>query len=89
MVGAEAKDLDDFRIEPIDRAFGELDDQVIERGAPALDAARDLGGQRAVAVVVQAARANAIAVGRSALPAETAQRMSYAATRAGAIMARP
>ncbi len=32
-------------------------------------------------------RANAIAVGRSALPAETALRISKAATRAGAIMA--
>ena len=54
MIGAETKDLDDFRVEPIDRALRELDDQVIERRAPALDAAGDFGGQRAVAIVVQA-----------------------------------
>ena len=54
LIGAEAKDLDDFRIEAIDRAFGKLDDQVIQGRPPALDAAGDLGGERAIAVVVQA-----------------------------------
>ena len=42
-------------LEAIDRAFGERDDQMIERRAPALDAAGDLGGEGPVALVVQAA----------------------------------
>src|SRR5712691_4274215 len=88
LICAEPQDLDDFRVEPGDGAPRELDDQVVESCAPALDAAGDFRGERAVAIVVQAP-ARAIAVGRSALPAETAHRISYAATRAGAIMAGP
>jgi hypothetical protein len=53
LIAAEAKDLDDFRIEAIDRALGKLDDQVIQGGPPALDAAGDLGGERPIAVVVK------------------------------------
>ena len=62
-------------------------DQMIEGRAPPLDAGRDVGGERAIAVVVQAHARKAIAVGRSARPDDTAVRMSYAAMRAGAIMA--
>ena len=51
LIGAEAQDLDDLRIEPLDRPLREVADQMIERRPPALHAGRDLGGQRAVALV--------------------------------------
>ena len=54
LVGAQPQDLDDLGVESLDFAFGELDDQMIERGALTLHAAGDLGGERAIALVVQA-----------------------------------
>jgi len=37
----------------IDRAFREVSDEMVQRGAPALDAERDVGGERPVALVGQ------------------------------------
>ena len=53
LIGAEPKDLDDLRIEPLERALREVRDQVVERRSPALDAGGDFGGQRAVAIVAE------------------------------------
>ena len=87
LIGAQAKDVDDLRVERSIGRLAKCDDQVIEAAAPALNAGGDLGGERAVAFVVQSVRATAaMAVGRSARPVETRRRISYAATRAGAIM---
>ena len=76
LVGAEAEDLDDLGIQPVEGALRELRDQVIEGGPPSLHAGGDLRGEGAVAVVVQAAARAAIAVGRSARPDDTADRIS-------------
>ena len=53
LIGAEAEDFDDLRVEAIDRTLRERDDQVIEGRAPAQDAGGDFGGERAIAVVGQ------------------------------------
>jgi hypothetical protein len=51
LIGAEAQDVDDLRIQPIERSPREMDDEVIERGAPALDARRNFCCKRAIAIV--------------------------------------
>jgi hypothetical protein len=63
LIGAEAKNLDDLRIEPGDGALGELGAQEVERGAPALDAARDLAARARSRSSRRPLRAKAIAVG--------------------------
>ena len=73
LIDAEAQNLDDLRIEPIDRPLRERARSVIERRPPALHAGRDLGGERAIAVVREraAARVQSRSAGRRR-PAETA-----------------
>jgi len=88
LVGAEAQNRDDLGIEAIDGAPGELRDQVIEHRPPALDAAGYLGGERAIALVRQSAARRRQGGGKVGAAEAIAQRMSYAATRAGAIMVR-
>ena len=53
LVGAEAKNLAHFAIEPLDRPLGKMRDQVVEGGSPALDADGDFGGQRLVPIVAK------------------------------------
>jgi hypothetical protein len=55
LIRAEAENLDDLRIEPGDGALGELDDEVVERRARALNAGGNFRRQGAVAVVTQPA----------------------------------
>jgi hypothetical protein len=54
LIAAQPEDVDDFRVQAIDRALGQRGDEVIERGTPALDAGCNLRRERAVAVVAQA-----------------------------------
>jgi hypothetical protein len=53
LVGSDAEDLGDFRIEPLDTALREMSDDVIDRRPPALHTGRDLGGQCPVPFVGQ------------------------------------
>ena len=53
LVRAQPQDLEHLRIEPIDRALREMRNDMVERGLPALDACRDFGCERPVALVLQ------------------------------------
>ena len=53
LIGAETEDVEDLRIEPVDRARGQFADQMVEGGPASLDTRRNLRRERAVAIVVQ------------------------------------
>jgi hypothetical protein len=55
LVDAEPKDVDHLGVQFLEGASSEVDDQVIECGAPALDAGADVGGERTIAIVLQRA----------------------------------
>jgi hypothetical protein len=52
LIRAESQNLDDFRVQSIEGALRERGDQVIERSPPPLNTGRNLGRQRAVALVM-------------------------------------
>ena len=51
LIRAQPQDLDNLRVETLDRTLRERANDVIERGPPALHAGRDFRGERAIAVV--------------------------------------
>ena len=54
LIGAEPEDFDDLRIQAVDGAFGKRHNQMIEGRSPPLHTRRDIGGERAIAVVLEA-----------------------------------